>query len=184
MAFTDKNQFGTGSREDRRATVAIGLARGEMEELETDPSEAEFADDDEFAELSEEEMRPFTLAEWQQSIPNYTAEELEEKLPERTRESWMAPAMSCLWGTLLGAAIAGLLVNDQPKPQQARAFFIFFLVLALLFSCIWHWLFYLRPKDLTRKMNEQEANPTSSEPILSNEELRQKDLASGPIHPK
>jgi hypothetical protein len=33
-------------------------------------------------------------------------------------------------------------------------------------------------------MNEQEANPTSSEPILSNEELRQKDLASGPIHPK
>jgi hypothetical protein len=155
-----------------------------MEELETDPSEAEFADDDEFAELSEEEMRSFTLAEWQQSIPNYTAEESEEKLPERTRESWMAPAMSCLWGTLLGAAIAGLLVNDQPKPQQARAFFIFFLVLALLFSCIWHWLFYLRPKDLIRKMNEQEANPTSSEPILSNEELRQKDLASGPIHPK
>jgi len=145
----------------------------------------ESPDDDEFAELSEEEMRPFTLAEWQQSMPDYTDEEFEEKLPDRTRSSWMAPIVSCLFGTLLGAAIAGVLVSDQPKPQQARAFFSFFLVLALLFSCIWYWLFYLRPKDLAKKMKEQEPNPVGSEAILSNEELRQKAPAgSEPIHPK
>jgi hypothetical protein len=185
MAFTDKNQFGTGSREDRAAPLPSDPLDGEIEELETDSSEAEFADDDEFAELSEEEMRPFTLAEWQQSIPDYTSEELEEKLPKRTRESWMAPVMSCLFGTLLGAAIAGVLVNDLPKPQQARAFFTFFLVLALLFSCIWHWLFYLRPKYLAKKMEEQETNLAGAEPILLNEELQQTNPAgSGPIHPK
>ena len=145
----------------------------------------ESPDDDEFAELSEEEMRPFTLAEWQQSMPDYTAEEFEEKIPNRTRSSWMAPVISCLGGTGLGAAIAGVLVNDQPKPQQARAFFIFFLVLALLFSCIWHWLFYLRPKQLTARMREQEASPVESELILPNEELQEANTAgSEPIHPK
>jgi hypothetical protein len=120
-------------------------------------------------------------------MPNYTAEELEEKLPKRTRESWMAPVISCMGGTGLGAAIAGLLVDDQPKPQQARAFFIFFLVLALLFSCSWHWLFYLRGKQVAQKMKEQEqtANLAGSEPILPNEELQQANpIGSEPIHPK
>lgn len=177
MAFTDKDQFGTGSQEDE---FPLESADTEFPDEESSDGEEEELSEEELAE----EMKPFTVADWKQEIPDYTAEEFEEKIPNRTRSRWMAPVMSCLWGTLLGAAIAGLLVNDQPKPQQVRAFFIFFLVLALLFSCIWHWLFYLRPKDLTRKMKEQEANPASSEPILSNEELRQKDLASEPIHPK
>jgi hypothetical protein len=179
MAFTDKNQFGTGDPEDGFQ------ARSFSPESDMESPDEESPDDDEFAELSEEEMRPFTLAEWQQSMPDYTAEELEEKLPKRTRESWMAPVISCMGGTGLGAAIAGVLVNDQPKPQQARAFFIFFLVLALLFSCIWHWLFYLRPKQLTARMREQEANPVESELILPNEELQEPNTAgSEPIHPK
>lgn len=183
MAFTGKNQFGTGSREDESRTGSFPLESADEEF----PAE-EFPDEEE-EELSEEElaeeMRPFTLAEWQQSIPNYTADEFEEKLPERTRARWMAPVESGLWGILLGAAIAGLLVNDQPKPQQARAFLIFFLVFALLFSCLWHWLFYLRPKNLAKKMKEQEPNPIGSEPILSNEELQQANpVGSEPIHPK
>ena len=179
MAFTDKNQFGTGDPEDEFQ------AKPFSPESDMESPDEESPDDDEFAELSEEEMRAFTLAEWQQSMPDYTAEELEEKLPKRTRESWMAPVISCMGGTGLGAAIAGVLVNDQPKPQQARAFFIFFLVLALLFSCIWHWLFYLRPKQLTARMREQEANPVESELILPNEELQEPNTAgSEPIHPK
>jgi hypothetical protein len=114
-----------------------------------------------------EEMKPFTVADWKQEIPDYTVEEFEEKLPVHTRSSWMAPVVSCLFGTLLGAAIAGVLVNDQPKPQQPRAFFGFFLVLALLFSCIWYWLFYLRIEQVAQKMKkqEQDANPAGSEPI-------------------
>jgi hypothetical protein len=183
MAFTDKNQFGTGDPEDEFQARPFSPESDPESDMESPDEES--PDDDEFAELSEEEMRAFTLAEWQQSMPNYTAEELEEKLPKRTRESWMAPVISCMGGTGLGAAIAGVLVNDQPKPQQARAFFIFFLVLALLFSCIWHWLFYLRPKQLTARMREQEANPVESELILPNEELQEPNTAgSEPIHPK
>jgi hypothetical protein len=179
MAFTDKNQFGTGDPEDGFQ------ARSFSPESDMESPDEESPDDDEFAELSEEEMRPFTLAEWQQSMPDYTAEELEEKLPKPTRESWMAPVMSCLWGTLLGAVVAGGLVNDQPKLQQAHAFFIFFFVLALLFSCIWHWLFYLRPKQLTARMREQEADPVESELILPNKQLQEPNTAgSEPIHPK
>ena len=157
MGFTDKDQFGTGDPEDEFQARPFSPESDPESDMESPDEES--PDDDEFAELSEEEMRPFTLAEWQQSMPDYTAEELEEKLPKRTRASWMAPVISCLGGTGLGAAIAGVLVNDQPKPQQARAFFILFLVLALLFSYIWHWLFYLRPKQLTARMREQEANP-------------------------
>ena len=183
MAFTDKNQFGTGDPEDEFQARPFS-PESDMESDMESPDE-ESPDDDEFAELSEEEMRPFTLAECQQSMPDYTAEELEEKLPKRTRSTWMAPIISCLFGTLLGAAIAGVLVNNQPRSQEARAFFIFFLVLAPLFSFIWHWLFYLRPKALARKMEEQEVNPAGSEPILSNEELQQRvPVGSEPIHPK
>jgi hypothetical protein len=186
MAFTDKNQFGTGSQEDEFRTGSFPLESADMEF----PDE-ESPDDEEETELSEdelaEEMKPFTLADWQQSIPDYTSEELEGKIPESPRPSRMALVISCLMGTLLGAAIAGLLVDDQPKPQQARAFFIFFLVLALLFSCSWHWLFYLRGKQVAQKMKEQEqtANLAGSEPILPNEELQQANpIGSEPIHPK
>jgi len=160
MAFTDKNQFGTGSREDRTAApLPSDSLDGEMEEVETDSSEDEVADD--------YQIEKVTAADWKQEIPDYTAEEFEEKIPNRTRSSWMAPVVSCLFGTLLGAAIAGVLVNNQPKPQHARAFFIFFLVLAPLFSCIWHWLFYLRIEQVVQKMKkqEQDANPAGSEPI-------------------
>lgn len=176
MAFTDNNQFGTGNREDELRPQAFPPESADSE-----------SPDDEFAELSEEEIRPFTVAEWKQQFPDYGAEELEEKIPKSSRASRMALVASGLMGTLLGAAIAGVLVNDQPKPQQARAFFIFFLVLVPLFSCIWHWLFYLRGEQLAQKMKkqEQEANPAGSEPILSNEELQQKDpVGPEPIHPK
>jgi len=145
MAFTEKNQFGTGSQEDE---FPLESADTEFPDEESSDGEEEELSEEELAE----EMKPFTVADWKQEIPDYTAEEFEEKIPKRTRARWMAPVVSCLFGTLLGAAIAGILVNDQPKPQQARAFFIFFLVLALLFSCIWHWLFYLRPKQLTSRM--------------------------------
>jgi hypothetical protein len=165
MAFTDKNQFGTGDPEDEFQTEAFPLKSADSESLDEESS------DDEEEDLSEEELaeetKPFTVADWKQEIPDYTAEEFEEKIPNRTRSSWMAPVVSCLFGTLLGAAIAGVLVNNQPKPQQARAFFIFFLVLAPLFSCIWHWLLYLRIEQVVQKMKkqEQDANPAGSEPI-------------------
>jgi hypothetical protein len=178
MAFADENQFGTGNREDRNAApLPSDSLDDEMEELETDSSGDEAAED--------YQIEKATAADWKEEFPDYTEEEFEEKIPNRTRSRWMAPVVSCLLGTLLGAAIAGLLVNDQPKPQQARAFFIFFLVFALLFSCLWHWLFYVRPKNLAKKMKEQEANPIGSEPILSNEELqRANPVGSEPIHPK
>jgi hypothetical protein len=163
MAFKDKNEFEAGDREDEFQAGAFPLESADME------SPDEESPDDEEEELSEEElaeeMKPFTLAEWQQSIPDYTAHEFEEKLPNRTRSSWMAPVMSCLWGTLLGAVIAGLLMNNQLRPQQVRAFFIFFLFFAPLFSFVGHWFFVLHPQRLAKKLNEESTRPIGSEPI-------------------
>src|SRR5438445_905882 len=109
-------------------------------------------------ELSEEElvaeMEPFTLADWKQGIPDYTAEEFQEKLLKPTRSIWMPLVTSCLFGASLGAAIAGVLVNNQPKPQHVRAFFIFFLVLAPLLSCVWYWFFVLRPESIAKKITD------------------------------
>lgn len=179
MAFTDKNQFGTGDPEDEFQ------AKPFSPESDMESPDEESPDDDEFAELSEEEMRPFTLAEWQQSMPDYTAEELEEKILESPRANRMALVASCLMGALLGAAIAGVLVNNQPEAQHTRAFFIFFLVLAPLFSCLWHWLFYLRGQQVAQKMKKLEANPEGSERIIPNEGFQQENPAgSEPIHPK
>jgi len=185
MAFKDKNQFEAGDREDEFRSGAFPL-----ESADSESPEEESPDDDE-EELSEEElaeeMKPFTVAEWKQEFPDYTTEDLEEKIPESPRVARMAVAASCLMGTLLGAAIAGVLVNNQPKPQQVRAFFIFFLVLAPLLACVWHWLFYLRGQQVAQKMKEeeQEADPAGSEPILPNEGLQQEAQAGPePIHPK
>ena len=184
MAFEDQDQFETGDPEDKFRNGTFPLKSADQEF----PAE-EFPDEEE-EELSEEElaeeMRLFTLAEWQQSIPDSTSQDIEEKIAERTRARWMEPVVSGLWGILLGGAIAGLLVDNEPKPQQVRAFFIFFLVLATLLSCGCHWFFVLRPKSIAKKLDdEQEADPVGSEPIVPNEELHQaKPIGAEPIHPK
>jgi len=174
MAFKDENEFEVGDPEDEFRTRPFSR-ESDMES----PGE-ESSDDEE--ELSEEE-----LVQWKDEFPEYTAEELEEKIPKSPRASRMALVGSGVFGTLLGTVVAGVLVDDQPGPQQARAFFFFLLVLAPLFSCLWHWLFYLRGQRVAQKMKEeeQEAKPAGSEPILPNEELQQANTAgSEPIHPK
>ena len=166
MSFQAKNEFEADDPED---------------EFRIGPFPEEFPDDEE--ELSEEElaaeMEPFTLADWKEEFPDYTAQEYEEKLPDHTSASWMAPVMSCLVGTLLGAAIAGLNVNDLPRSQQVRTFVIFFLFFAPAFSLAEYWLFYLHPKQLMAKMREQQANPVDSESIQ-----QENPVGSEPIHPK
>jgi hypothetical protein len=148
----DKKDFQAGDSEDESPTGAF---------LE------ESLDDEE--ELSEEElaaeMEPFTVADWKQEVPDYTAEEYKEKLPDHTSASWMAPVISCLFGTLLGAAIAGELVTDLPRPFQVRMFFIFFLVLALLLSCAGYLFFFLRAESVAKKMEDEQENLVDSESI-------------------
>ncbi|HET9283478.1 MAG TPA: hypothetical protein VFR24_16100 [Candidatus Angelobacter sp.] len=158
MAFKDKNEFEIGDPGDEFPTKPFSP------ESDMEPPDEE-SPDDEFAELSEEEMKPFTLSEWQQVLPGYTAQEFEEKIIKRTRSIWMAPVASCLFGIFLGAAIAGVLVDNQPKLHQVRTFFIFFVVLAPLFSGVWYWFFTLRPESLARKMKDEQENSLSSEPI-------------------
>jgi len=175
--FDDKRESRGSDSEDalRPEPLPQESEGGDVEELETD---------DEYAELSPDEMKPFTVAEWQEQFPDFTTEELEEKIPESLRASRMALVLSCVWGTALGAGIAGVLANNQPRSQQARAFFIFFLVLAPLFSCVWYWLFYLRGEQVAQKMKE-EASLAGSEPDPPNEELQEGTPAgSEPIHPK
>ena len=166
MPFQDKNEFEASDQEDESLAGAF-------------PEES--PDDEE--ELSEEElaaeMEPFTVADWKKEIPDYTAEEFEERLPERTRAHWMTPFLSCLFGTLLGAAIAGLNVNNLPRSQQVRTFFAFFPVLALLFSCAGYLFFVLRPKSVAKKMEDEQENLVDSESIQ-----RENPAGPEPIHPK
>jgi len=175
MVFKDKNEVEAGDREDEFRTGAFPLESADSE------SPDEESPDDEEEELSEEELaeetKPFTVAQWKQEFPDYTAEELEEKIPKTPRASRMALLGSCLFGTLLGAAIAGVLVGDQPGSQEARAFFIYFLVLAPLFSFVWHWLFYLRGERVAQKMKEQEQEASPADPKTN-------PAGSEPIHPK
>jgi hypothetical protein len=172
MAFQDKNEFKADDREE--PTTARPLFQDslddDIDELDTEQSEAEFADD---------EMEEFTAADWKQEFPDATDEEYEEKLPDHTSARWMAPVISCVFGTLLGAAIAGVLVNDQPKPLQARAFFIFFLVLAPLFSSLGLWLFVLRPESVARKMKDEQEDLVDAEPVQ-----HENPVDSKPIHPE
>lgn len=162
MAFRDKNQFGTGSREDR---TAAPLPSDSLDD-EMEKSEDEFADDDELVE--------FTAADWKRQFPDYSVEEFAEKVPDRTRSTWMAPTVGCMFGTLLGAAIAGLLVNDLPRSRQLSMFFVYFVVFAVPLSLVC-WLFIVRSQRLAKKMTNQQANPTDQET---------NPAVSGPIHPK
>jgi|SRR5215831_2659264 len=177
MAFKDKNEF-AADREDEFRTRAFPSESADME------SPDEESDDEEETELSEEElaeeMKPFTVADWKQQFPDYSSEELEERIPKSSRASRMALVASGLMGTLLGAAVAGVLVNNQPRSQQTRAFFIFLLVLAPLFFYILYWLFSLRGTQVTQKMKEQEQeDPAGSDPLL-----HENPVGPGPIHPK
>src|SRR5215471_19212954 len=112
--FGDKQEFTDGDPEDtlRREPLSEESAGENVGDLETD---------DEFAELSPEEMQEFTAAEWRGEFPDYDATELEEKIAERPRR-WIAPVASGVMGTSLGAAFAGLLVDRVPRQQQVRTF--------------------------------------------------------------
>jgi hypothetical protein len=150
----DKKDFQAGDSEDQFRTGSFPLHSPD-EEMETELSEEELA----------AEMEPFTRADWNQEFPNYTAQEYEAKLPDRTSASWMAPVVSCLFGTLLGAAMAGGLVGDLPRPRQITMFFVFFLVLALLLSCAGYLFFFLRAESVTKKMKDEQESLVDSEPI-------------------
>jgi len=99
MAFKDENEFEVGDPEDEFRTRPFSR-ESDMES----PGE-ESSDDEE--ELSEEE-----LAQWKDEFPEYTAEELEEKIPKSPRASRMALVGSGVFGTLLGTVVAGVLVDD------------------------------------------------------------------------
>jgi preprotein translocase subunit YajC len=70
-------------------------------------------------------------------------------------------------------------VNDLPRQQQVRAFFIFFLVLSLLFFCLWHWFFFVRPERVAKKMKQEQENLVDSGPVQ-----QENPVGSEPIHPK
>lgn len=162
MAFKDKNEFEAGDQEDEFRTGTFPLESADMES-----SDEESPDNEEETELSDEELAEVEEFNRAQGVPEFPDDEEPEKAPNLSRSLWMARIISCVTGTLLGVAIAGVLVNNLPKSQETRAFFIFFLVLAPLFSYIWYWLFHLRGEQVAQKMKEpeQKGTPAGSEPI-------------------
>jgi hypothetical protein len=152
--FDDKQKFG---REDEtRSSSPEESPDDEMEDWDRDQSEDGSAGD---------EIREVTAADWKKEFPDYSDEEFAEKIPDRGPSRWMPLVVSCLYGLLLGAAIAGVIVNNLPAPRQALMFFVYLLVLAPVVTFAWHWLFYLRSNRLKKKMDNQGANPVGSEPI-------------------
>ena len=147
----DQKKFQAGGSEDE-SRPGPSSRESPDEEMEGEPSEEELA-----AEVEE-----FNRAE---AVPEFADDEEGEKIPDLSRPRWMARIVSCLIGTSLGAAIAGLLVNSVPASRQPRMFLIYFLVLAPLFSFSWHWFFVLRPQRLAKKMDEESTNHIGSEPI-------------------
>lgn len=164
----DKKDFQAGDSEDEFRTGLFPLESPD-EEMEIELSEEELA----------AEMEPFTSADWKQEFPDYVAQDYEEKLPDHTSATWMAPVVSCLFGTLLGAAIAGGLVGDLPRPLQVRMFFVFFLVLAFLLSCAGYLFFFLRAESVAKKMKDEQENLVDSESIQ-----QENPVGPEPIHPK
>ncbi len=178
MAFKDKNEFEAGDREDGFRTGAFPLESADMESPVEEPP-----DDEEEPEISEEELaaevEEFNRAE---GVPEFPDDEEGEKIPDLNRPRWMARIMSCVTGTFLGAAIAGLLASNQPGSQQARAFFIFFLFFAPLFSFVGHWFFVLHPQRLAKKIKDWPAEPVDQQIIPAHQQAR--PFGSEPIHPK
>lgn len=179
--FDDKQGFKVNDREDEPAPIRSPwepsgddteeIEDDDPEALETDESEEELSPD----ELADE-MKEFTVAEWKEAFPDCDVEDLEEKIPDTPSRRWMPWIASCLMGSALGGAFAGLLVSRWPQSEQASRFFFLFPVLALLLSCAWYWLFYLNPERIAKKMKNQETNLADSEPI--------QPTGSEPIHPK
>jgi len=141
-------------------------ADGSEEESRPGPFSRKFPDEEMEEELSEEELaaevEKFNRAE---GVPEFPDDEEGKKIPVISRSRWMARISSCLMGTLLGAAIAGPLVDSVPASRQARMFLIYFLVLAPLLSFVWHWFFFLHPQRLDQKLKEESTHPIGSEPI-------------------
>jgi len=114
--------------------------------------------------LDPEELRKFTAEDWRGEFPGYEAKELREILPERPKR-WMPPVASSLMGIALGAAVAGLLIDRWPNPQQVTVYFVLLPLLAALFSFGWYWFFHLRPEQLIKKLKDEELNPPPAGPI-------------------
>ena len=161
MAFKDKNEFEAGDRKDEFRTGAFLPESADMES----PDE-ESLDEEMEGELSEEELaaevEEFNRAE---GVPEFPDDEEGKKIPDLSRPRWLARIMNCVMGTSFGAAIAGLLVDSVPAPQQARMFLLYFLVLAPLFSFVGHWFFVLHPQRMAKKLKEESTHSIGSEPI-------------------
>ena len=81
-----------------------------------------------------------------------------DEVPERKTS---APAMiqlvgSCLFGTLFAAAAAALLIDLRPKSNQLALFLVLFAVLAPTFSFFGHWVFVVRPEQITQKLEDED----------------------------
>jgi hypothetical protein len=150
-SFDNQKKSQTGGSEDEALPGQFSREPPD-EEMEGEPSEEEL-----IAQVEE-----FNRAEGVPDFPDEEDEESEE-IPELSRSRWMARVASCLMGTFLAVAIAGLLVNGVAAPRQARMFLIYLLVLAPLFSLIWFLI--LRPQRPAKNMDEQSTNPVESEPI-------------------
>ena len=107
----------------------------------------------------DDEIEKSTAPDWKVEIPDYGGAEWEEKIPDRPSLHWMALFVSCLIAGLMGAVIAGLLVNEVYGPRQARMFFIYFLVIAPLLWLGWYWMFYLAPNRPNKKMRDRQRGP-------------------------
>lgn len=93
-----------------------------------------------------------------------------EKTPFLSDKIWRRfPLMgSCLFGLVFGFALAVALISRWPKQRQTEMFFLSLVPLVTTCSFCWHWLFFMRPDKLKKKLEKENANDTSSDLVHPN----------------
>jgi hypothetical protein len=98
-------------------------------------------------------------------------ESISEATEERRRRLWWV--VSCLCGTLLAAAAAGLMVDLWPRSSQPMAFVWSFTLLAPVLSVAGHWIFAVHPDQISEKLKAEY-------PSLEGEDLEDEDEDADP----
>ena len=94
-----------------------------------------------------------------------TAKDFEEAPKEAKLRRWLPRMGSCVYGSVIALGLAGLMVNPWPPSSQVVMFFVLFFGLALLFSFVAHWVIYLRPNQLMKKLKDEEEKRDPPDPI-------------------
>ena len=108
-------------------------------------------------------------------------DEEDESVSEATERRWRRRLLwmvSILWGTLIAAAAAGLMVVLWPRPTQPTAFLLSFVVLAAALSVAGHGIFVVHPHQISEKLKAEYPIPEDQDDDLDDANASLEDESS------